>query len=1248
MGKELRKNNKLFKRLAAAMLGATIISAGAASVAFTFTWFTNQNELINQHINGHTAGAYFARGTGTKEDPYVINRPFHFYNLAWLQYMGYFPEGTYFIIETDLDMSGWTLPPIGTIDHPFIGHLNGYDTEHGKNQTHASIVSNITVTNDFSALQKHPTAVSSLNGANIVGVFGVIGEENKDYASSDAPSVKNVFFNNADVTDVEKSTLIGIAAGYVNGMMENVGISGSSKLNVPTGGGLSSFGGYTNNISDYTSVGYCDPDFRSNVYNKEVTVSASEPTNSEVSGGSEGSESGFGGSIDMNLMFSNLSSIWNNTQPIQAVTAESIEIDENGNVVSHEVTDTNSDRRSFSSINFYYANNQQTNSDGVVTASYSFAKRTDSDNYMTLYGRDTITSNTQKTITTTRPTKTPNLTIGNGSGRYLSVSRTTGYWGYNYSVADVTSNPYEWSIDADGYLSTKYNGSTTVYLNVSSGELAVSTSRNTTWTYDENAHTLSTSSGYYLQYDDGWTLFNGDNDYYLIYDNNSHYFNYNNSYTPTVGNSRDTATKWKYDPSIPAYITTNSDGETVYIGYYNSSYTLVVYTSGKAYYAVNGNRFSATYNGNTYYLRYNNSSWSTTTNSSQAARITVEHVVNTVTYPTIDATISSYNTGTATSTAKENSTYDTNVCYFPVSHENGIPDENNTGYVVSGAYNTNDTLGDIRVSRFTKGSSSTNGSLRNSGISANDNTLNDVRTINSSGDHVIGSSDSFELYDDTKTKFEAILAKDSSYIYGLHFMNASISMDHLIQVPYAKVNNIEYLNQNYELPEDSVDFSLKQKGYVNFFAGTYFVNGLGGVTNDSFFSFHEIERSGPSINSIREISKIWKNPNARPSQSYVYQYSNGTYSRPFLHGSRAGNKFELDGVTPYLGNTPTNAKPEGYSEQVFDTSWIKKQSSLSNYYAYYFEIPCNVGEYALGSVSNGTGAYLDYLDIGANSQMTYRSAFTEKKITDTYRYSYPKGVSFSFIDQSQIPGDSSSAPATEIVLPAVDAKNNADFSLTSSFAGTITVERTETGSGDSTVSSINYTSSNTNVITGYKDTKVTVVGNGETITSATGTLIESVTQRSIVYVDYSVFSESINQTEYRETTTTTYNEAGAGSTTTTKQVFVNGEDSTASVDWPVDLVIDESGCEAKATIDSFYLDGENVTVTVNAVYTEHFDDETGSHYQTITGYHVEVSADVDVEVVLVTLNDNTLTIQLKTGQDTYTTLEVNVPQIVSA
>lgn len=105
-------SKKAFKRICCGGLALVILSAGISTAAFSFSWFHNNNYLSNKQIKGSTAGAYFARGTGTKDDPYVINRPIHLYNLAWLQDIGYFDDvETYFIIEKDLDMTGWVTPP---------------------------------------------------------------------------------------------------------------------------------------------------------------------------------------------------------------------------------------------------------------------------------------------------------------------------------------------------------------------------------------------------------------------------------------------------------------------------------------------------------------------------------------------------------------------------------------------------------------------------------------------------------------------------------------------------------------------------------------------------------------------------------------------------------------------------------------------------------------------------------------------------------------------------------------------------------------------------------------------------------------------------------------------------------------------------------------------------------------------------------------------------------------------------------
>lgn len=85
--------------------------------------------------------------------------------------------------------------------------------------------------------------------------------------------------------------------------------------------------------------------------------------------------------------------------------------------------------------------------------------------------------------------------------------------------------------------------------------------------------------------------------------------------------------------------------------------------------------------------------------------------------------------------------------------------------------------------------------------------------------------------------------------------------------------------------------------------------------------------------------------------------------------------------------------PPGY-ELIFDLDWIGLQSSssINRNAVYYFEVPVDPGEYALGSVDNGIGAYLLYLDISANQGDSV--AVREKMTITTETYTVPKGVEF--------------------------------------------------------------------------------------------------------------------------------------------------------------------------------------------------------------------------------------------------------------
>lgn len=192
-----------------AVLGGTILASGCAISAFSFAWFSNNNN-VTRGFDGSTTGAYFARGNGSEGNPYVINKPIHLYNLAWLQYVGFFKDKEpYFIIERDLDMSGWTLPPIGTTMNPFLGHLDGYDTTHSIGQTATAKISNLTISNSFEKYNgRHPSSqkLSTFVSPEITGIFGVVG----DKVSTIEPSVKNLYLNKISIDSATDNALSGV------------------------------------------------------------------------------------------------------------------------------------------------------------------------------------------------------------------------------------------------------------------------------------------------------------------------------------------------------------------------------------------------------------------------------------------------------------------------------------------------------------------------------------------------------------------------------------------------------------------------------------------------------------------------------------------------------------------------------------------------------------------------------------------------------------------------------------------------------------------------------------------------------------------------------------------------------------------------------------------------------------------------------------------------------------------------------
>ena len=293
---------KILQITAGVILLATSITVGASLAWFHPSAHVGGNEGGTNvlPIDGSSASSYFAYGKGTSTDPYGIRTPRQLYNLAWLQYLGYLDLDTkqqYFELAKDLDMTGWTLPPIGTETNPFIGNFDG------NNYT----ISNLTVSNSFEdyATTGHPSTVDSdtFEELHIVGLFGIIGNYGKTIAGY-VPTANA--FTDTGIKDVTVKTtftnsLVGIAAGYVDGGMSSVAVE-KGTIDLVSSGTTTSYGGFTTNISDYTVVGYTTnkASFKKvseNVYDVSVQ------TGQEFVAQSMGNASGWGGSIDMNSVY---------------------------------------------------------------------------------------------------------------------------------------------------------------------------------------------------------------------------------------------------------------------------------------------------------------------------------------------------------------------------------------------------------------------------------------------------------------------------------------------------------------------------------------------------------------------------------------------------------------------------------------------------------------------------------------------------------------------------------------------------------------------------------------------------------------------------------------------------------------------------------------------------------------------------------------------------------------------------------
>ena len=1195
--------NRSFKiKLASAMVFFTAFAA----VSSTIAWFIPAVSVTNSgEITGVTEGAYYAYGEGTAEKPFGITRPRHLYNLAWLQYLGTYNKPAengkpyYFELGDNVDMTDWVLPPIGDENTPFYGNFNG----------NGYVVSNLTISNDFNDLGKHPSTVSTFNQPHILGFFGVIGNYSGATLSAYSSSA-NEFINTGltglTVKTVLNDSLIGIAAGYVDATMKNIAVDASS-LNVAYTGSTStkSYGGHTTNISDYSLVGYTTKN--ASVKKAEESIySVNVSSGYEFNANDQGSSTGWGGSVDMKSVLERLLIIKDSGTKAAFTFKKTYTHHESTGATSESSTNTTRYNSEYPST--------LVNSDDEI-GHFLFLHRNDDydQNYAMFGGGHLQVDQYYKYVEHT------GRFITDGTN-YLCINGNSLENGTNPDTATLwTFKTYSSGVY---YITTQYNG-TTYYLNYNSGSIGLSTSTGSSrrWQIDDSGTfrdiKYNGGTNYHLAYNNGWTLLNtSGSPYYLIHDGNGHYMGAASSYVPTSV-AEASALKFGYTStgSLRGYY--NQNNSSYYLGWRRASNPL--YLRGSSYMAATyrlypttnsttivANGYGTGYlrtstvnantpDGNNYYVRWNNNSWTTTTTAAQATQITIDYIDPTTFTANLSKTsnVATPRYGPDEALSSDDTTYkmnyeDDDVTYFPLSTVNNTdnfkPADSNTAYIVSGTSisstdtNIRSTNSIVRFSnlfgleQWSLGTSTYPKSLSDdfdltTGEFKNIYTIvKDGNTLKRSDNIANDYTNYTKLKDAKETLGEKLKTANNpdKKVYGVHFMDAAISMNALTTAKYIKVNGKEYTD--YQLPVNSIDFHLKEFGYINFMAGTYYRNSSTD-RNDSFFALYQIERLDESpkiINRILEIKNIYQHTSKNKSYSYVYELNDGTntfYTKPYKIINSEGDKQWLyDSQTSWSKNQYVDSVPNGFVK-VFDVDVIKKndidgtsQTNDFDYHPFYFEVPMNDGEFCLGSVGGATGAYLMYLDIAANAAKTQRTILYEKFTLTEKDYSYPLGVSLYTLPESE--SIESNTKVIPFVTPTdetnlIDASDSACMIIKAASTGIYSIDR---NNGDVTLSRANQT----NAPPRYAGEAITLLHEKNSSTNIQPDYDSSSTStiKRMQYYDYNVNLETTVVTTITDIVTgedvvrTIYQKNYNGSDTTGNPTSTYAYDET--LDTPVD------------------------------------------------------------------------------------------------
>ena len=1058
--------------------------------AATIAWFMTAIKINQINGTGYTDAAYFAYGTGTAEDPFGISEVRHLNNLAWLQYNGNFDNGHfYFELANDINVDGdeYVIPPIGTESHPFIGVFDGQ----GYTINNIKVTND---SSEYSKKPHNITYTQS--DAEVVGFFGVVGElEDEPYASA-VNSLHDVTLENLTVESKTANTLIGLAAGYINADMSGVKVGTSTiktqgqAAKTAYTANLSDYGlvGYTtktgssgtfeqrlsqyyNSKSDGDDPGWGGSIAIKDLYTRLDTMRTSYSysdsngdtglayTDTHAPDGSVSraktksigealylyNEDNTRNGVTYNSQIGALQTNYgtSGTGGIYYLSGGHYLTDKYGTYNSHTgykicdreghyfsvgefTSNTDANAGTFTTTDEAHATvwNVPTNNSGYISTTYRYNNGNQVTYYLYVYNNTTL-----RLSATTGSRTSFTRTVSDGYIRYSAGNYYLAYTAGDWTMTPIPTAPNPTTYNS--YFADSYQifyGSN--YMSRSSNSATgVATGLTSTNTYGWKFMTTG-NNGTDVSLENAI----GRSVYIYTKNGNTNYYCYDNSTQPwgvLLTNRKNSASTY----TISRY----GDGYRIAI----SSY-LVVYDSQNNIFSSRSASSIDNY-GELYPTVSIETTQSLLANYQTAAANTYN--INPTTQTTVDGP-DMYIDDAQTTTGMDYSEQD--VTYLPIT-TNGTNDltakDTNTGYIVGGSTYDSATsdydYANVRIASFYTISDNLTNYNRTSKKFNDDS----VWTRDASGLHQIDDdNNNFVKYLESKGKVEQTLSSGNN-IYGLHFMSAAINKNHLVNARYAMINGEEYTN--YEMPANAIDFNLKEQGYINFFAGAYGNKGNSATTIDSFFSLHMIKREGTSIDDIYEIEEVYSD--GIPYHSYIYRFSNGMYSVPYSIDKYNPKKIYIlntktplddvehggyvDGAYHQIDQSTFNTNYSSFSS-VFNMAWLKNYSYASGqngfHQGFYYEIPTNPGEYALGTVANKTfGAYLMYLDIAANA--SNKDQITAYAIT-TFQsgLKYPAGVDFNTTD---VVGDNGGETLAIIILAGSSSDGDIDFTVSGTTIG---------------------------------------------------------------------------------------------------------------------------------------------------------------------------------------------------------------------